>query len=198
MRSNNLVLKTNYLNLFSKHERRKDELSIMKELVESMKYITLGEQDRIWRHQLDNLIQYKNLSGAVLCYFEGRQKKENIYAASFDKARDYTSLFHGKRVLEDIINSKEPVIINDLSLHEELNMIKGSMCTLPMFSGDDILGALILLKPTPYGFSQRDIKFYSVVRDHLMNTLSFQRIYFEKMIEERKKVSCLWPLQRRW
>ncbi len=180
------LIKDNYLNILAKYEHRINELSILKELIESMKSLTLADQDLVWKAQLDTLIRYKNLSAALLYHFEGRQQqKEKVYYGSFDKTTDYSSVFQGTSLLKDIINEKKAVLESDLSTHQELNMIEGSMYALPMVSGDDCIGVLILLRNNTDGFSKEDTNFFSIVRDHLMNTIAFQRFYFEKIAEER-------------
>ena len=179
-------VKRNYLNILAKYEHRIDELSILKELVESVKSLTLADQDLVWSKQLDSLIRYKNLSGAVLCHIENRQEqKEKFYAVSFDRTTDYAGALRGTQVLKTIISEKEVHLVADLGKHDELNMMEGAMFALPLVSGDDSIGALILFRSTIDGFSKDDINFFSIVLDHLMNTIAFQRFYFEKIEEER-------------
>ncbi|MDD4273878.1 MAG: adenylate/guanylate cyclase domain-containing protein [Desulfobacter postgatei] len=180
------LLKNNYLNLLAKYEHRINELSILKELIESVTSLTLADQELIWHKQLESLIRYKSLSGAVLYYIGTRQEqKEKFYALSFDHTSDYADLLRGAQVLDTIVNEKEPILVADLGKHGKLNMINGSMLALPLVSGDESIGALILFRNLIDGFPKTDISFFSIVRDHLINTIAFQRFYFEKIEEER-------------
>jgi len=180
------LVKNNYLDLLAKYEHRINELSILKELIESVNSLSLADQELIWGKQLESLIRYKSLSGAVLYRIETRQEqKEKLYALSFDHTTDYAGILRGAPVLEIIVNEKEPLLITDLGKHGELNMIEGSMLALPLVSGDKSIGALILFRNHIDGFPKNDIRFFSIVRDHLINTIAFQRFYFEKIEEER-------------
>ncbi|WP_462270241.1 adenylate/guanylate cyclase domain-containing protein [Desulfobacter sp.] len=180
------LVKHNYLNILARYEHRIDELSILKELVESVNSLTLADREFVWRKQLESLIRYKSLSGAVLYHIESRQaQKEKLYALSFDQTTDYESILRGTQVLKTVIKEKEPRLITDLGKHGELNMIDGSMLALPLASGDEIIGALMLFRNHIDGFPKNDISFFSIVRDHLINTIAFQRFYFEKIEEER-------------
>ncbi|NWH05947.1 adenylate/guanylate cyclase domain-containing protein [Desulfobacter latus] len=180
------LVKHNYLDILAKYEHRINELSILKELIESVNSLSLADQESIWDKQLESLIRYKSLSGAVLYRIENRQaQKENFYALSFDRTTDYADVLRATLVLETTVNGKEPFLINDLGRHGELNIIEGSMLALPLVSGDESIGALILFRNHINGFPENDIRFFSIVRDHLINTIAFQRFYFEKIEEER-------------
>lgn len=180
------LVKNNYLNLLAKYELRINELSTLKELIESVTSLTLADQELIWHKQLESLIRYKSLSGAVLYYIGTRQEqKEKFYALSFDHATDYAGILRRAQVLETIVNEKEPILVTDLSKHGKMNMVDGSMLALPLISGDESIGALILFRNHIDGFPKTDLSFFSLVRDHLINTIAFQRFYFEKIEEER-------------
>ncbi|PIE63066.1 MAG: adenylate cyclase [Desulfobacter postgatei] len=180
------LVKKNYLEILAKYEHRINELSILKELIESVNSLPLADQELIWRRQLESLIRYKSLSGAVLYQIETRQgQKEKFYALSFDPTIDYTNHLFGLQVLETMVNAKEPFLVGDLGKHDELSMIEGSMLALPLVSGDESIGALILFRNHTEGFPKNDIRFFSIVRDHFINTIAFQRFYFEKIEEER-------------
>ena len=175
------LVKNNYLDILAKYEHRINELSILKELIESVNSLTLGDRELIWHKQLESLIRYKNLSGAALYRIETRQEqKEKFYALSFDHTTDYASILSGAQVLETIVNEKAPFLVTDLGRHGELDMIEGSMLALPLVSGDESIGALILFRNHIDGFPKNDIRFFSIVRDHFINTIAFQRFYFEK------------------
>lgn len=180
------LIKNNYLNVLSKYEHRINELSILKELVDSVKSLTLSDQDLIWDKQLNSLIRYKHLSGAVLYHIENRHApKEKFYAASFDKTLDYAGVLRGTRVLKKIVFEEKSFSVTDLSGHDELNGLEGSMFALPMTSGDESIGALILFRNNIDGFSKGDTNFFSIVCGHLMNTIALRRFYLEKIKEER-------------
>lgn len=179
------LFKKKFLSIQKKYEDKIDELSILKEMAESMKSIDLTDQDMIWRHQLDCLIKYKNLSGAVFYLFQDYQHQKGKYiSSSFDANTDY-SFLKETPVLKSIISEKKTVLMEDLSCREDFNRLEGSLYALPMISGGDIHGALILFSNKRQGFKKEDIFFYSIVRDHLLNTIAFRRFYFGKINEEK-------------
>ena len=53
------LIREKFLSIQKKYETKINELSILKEMAESMKSIDLTDQDKIWRNQLDCLIKYK-------------------------------------------------------------------------------------------------------------------------------------------
>jgi class 3 adenylate cyclase len=179
------LFRKNYLSLQKKYEQKIDELSILKEMVESMKSIDLTDPDLIWRRQLDCLIKYKNLSGAVFYLFKDFQnKQENYISSSFDTHISY-SFLKDSRLLKKIINEKENVLIDNLELWEESVQLTGSLYALPVVSGDEFHGVLILFNDKKNGFKNEDRFFYAIVRDHLVNTLTFRRFYSDKIKEEK-------------
>ena len=70
------LVKNNYLDILAKYEHRINELSILKELIESVNSLSLADQELIWGKQLESLIRYKSLSGAVLYRIETRQEQK--------------------------------------------------------------------------------------------------------------------------
>lgn len=179
------LFRKNFLSLQKKYEEKIDELSILKEMVESMKSIDLTDPDLVWRQQLDCLIKYKNLSGAVFYLFKDFQnKKENYISASFDTGINYSFLKNSK-LLKKIINEKKNILIDNLEEWEDCIQLTGSLYALPVVSGDEFHGALILFNDKKYGFKNEDRFFYAIVRDHLMNTITFRRFYSDKIKEEK-------------
>jgi adenylate cyclase len=179
------LFKKNFLSLQKKYEEKIDELSILKEMVESMKSIDLTDPDIVWRRQLDCLVKYKNLSGAVFYLFKDFQnKKENYISSSFNTDINY-SFLKNSNLLKKISNEKKNILIEDLEDWEDCIQLTGSLYALPVVSGDDLHGALILFNDKKYGFKNEDRFFYSIVRNHLMNTITFRRFYSDKINEEK-------------
>jgi len=180
------LIKKNYLSIHRKYEHKIDEMSILKEMVGSMKSIDLGGLDLIWHQQLDCLIQYKNLSGVVLFLNEYQNTKEGrFFSVGFDAQTDYATYFRNTKILETLVQEKTTILLESTEGHEEIGMLEGAMYGLPMVSGDESIGALILLKNKPGGFHRDEFHFYSIVNDHLMNIVAFRRFYFQKIAEER-------------
>ncbi len=179
------LFKEKFLYLQKKYEEKIDELSILKEMIESMKSIDLTDPDLGWRRQLDCLIKYKNLSGAGFYLFKDFQnKKEKYISASFDTGITY-SFLKNSRLLKKILNEKKNILIEDLEDWEDCFQLTGSLYALPIVSGGEFHGALILFQDEKNGFKNEDRFFYSIVRDHLMNTITFRRFYSEKINEEK-------------
>ncbi|MFO7885063.1 MAG: adenylate/guanylate cyclase domain-containing protein [Desulfobacteraceae bacterium] len=178
-------IKKKFLSVQQKYEYKINELSVIKEMVAAMKSIDLTDHDRIWRSQLDCLVKYKNLSGAVLYLFKDiLHHQGKIIGSSFDNQMDYSFLRHS-RLLKNLTTDKEEIFVEDLSSSGEFNDLEGSLYAMPMISRGDVHGALILFKNKKQGFQVSDSYFYTIVRDHLMNTVSFQRFYFDKISEEK-------------
>ncbi|MCA1795258.1 MAG: adenylate/guanylate cyclase domain-containing protein [Desulfobacteraceae bacterium] len=179
------LIKNKFLFIQQKYEHKINELSIIKEMVASMKSIDLTDHDRIWQSQLDCLVNYKNLSGAVLYLFKDILNQQGkIIGSSFDNRMDY-SFLRQSRLLKNLITDKEEIFIDDVKNSEDFKGLEGSLYAIPMISKGDVHGALVLLKNTTQGFQAADSFFYAIVRDHLMNTISFQRFYFDKINEEK-------------
>ena len=179
------LFRENYLSLQKKYEEKIDELSILKEMVASMKSIDLTDPDLVWRRQLDCLIKYKNLSGAVFYLFKDFQNKQGKYiSSSFDTGISYSFLKDSK-LLKKIINEKKNILIDNLEDWEECIQLAGSLYAMPVVSGDEFHGALILFNDKKQGFKNEDRFFYAIVRDHLLNTITFRRFYSDKIKEEK-------------
>ncbi len=179
------LFREKFLSIQSKYEIKINELSILKEMIESMKSIDLTDPDLVWRHQLDCLIKYKNLSGAVFYLFKDFQnKKEKYIAATLDSDKNY-SFLKSSNLLKKIITEQKDILIEDIDALKECTKTKGSLYALPLVSGEQVHGALILFNDRKKGFKKEDLFFYSIVRDHLMNTITFRRFYSDKINEEK-------------
>jgi len=178
-------IKNKFLSVQQKYEHKINELSIIREMVAAMKSIDLTDHDRIWRSQLDCLVKYKNLSGAVLYLFKDiLHHQGKLIGSRFDNQTDY-SFLRQSRLLNHLTTNKEDIIVEDLHNSDEFNHMEGSLYAMPMISRGDVHGALVLFKNKTQGFQAADSYFYAIVRDHLMNTVSFQRFYFDKISEEK-------------
>jgi len=179
------LFREKFLSIQKKYEVKIDELSILKEMIESMKSIDLTDPDLVWRRQLDTLIKYKNLSGAVFYLFKDFQNKEEKYiCASLDTESNY-SFLKNSNLLKKIVTEQNNILIEDLDDLDDCMKIEGSLYALPLVSGEQFHGALILFNDRKQGFKKEDRFFYSIVRDHLMNTITFRRFYSDKINEEK-------------
>ena len=178
-------IKNKFLSVQQKYEHKINELSIIKEMVAAMKSIDVTDHDRIWRSQLDCLVKYKNLSGAVLYLFTDMLHQQvKFIGSSFDNQMDY-SFLQQSSLLTKVTSGKEEILVEDLSRRDEFSGMEGSLYAMPMISRGDVHGALVLFNSKKNGFHAADNYFYAIVRDHLMNTVSFQRFYFDKISEEK-------------
>ena len=177
-----------FLLIQKKYEKKIDELSILKEMVDSMKSIDLTDQDLIWRRHLEYIRKYKNLSGSIL-YILGdfQYEKDEFISSCFDGQMDYSFLKQSK-LMKRIVREKQPVLIDDLSRDKNLSPLEGSLYALPLALKDEFHGVLILLSDKVNGFKADEMFFYSIVKDYLMNTMVFRRFYFGKINEERQIV----------
>ena len=76
-------------------------------------------------------------------------------------------------------------MIENLDDWDDCFKLEGSLYALPVVSGEEFHGALILFNDKRRGFKKEDRFFYSIVRDHLMNTITFRRFYSDKINEEK-------------
>jgi adenylate cyclase len=179
------LFREKFLSLQKKYEEKIDELSILKEMAESMKSIDLTDPDLVWRHQLDCLIKYKNLSGAIFYLLKDFQNREGKYiSSSLDTKIDY-SFLKDSSLLKKMIHEKKNILIEDLEAWEDCFELEGSLYALPLVSGEEFHGALILFSNMHHGFKNEDRFFYAIVRDHLLNTITFRRFYSDKINEEK-------------
>ncbi len=179
------LFREKFLSIQKKYEIKIDELSILKEMAESMKSIDLTDPDLVWRRQLDCLIKYKNLSGAVFYLFKDFQHKGQKYiSSSFNMGTNY-SFLKDSNLLKKITHGKKNILIENLDDWKDCFKLEGSLYALPVVSGEEFHGALILFNHKRRGFKKEDRFFYSIVRDHLMNTITFRRFYSDKINEEK-------------
>ncbi|ACN14302.1 adenylate cyclase family protein [Desulforapulum autotrophicum HRM2] len=175
-----------FLAIQKKYETKIYELSILKEMVESMKSIDLKDQDLIWRMQLDCLVKYKNLSGAIFYIIEDFQNKEEKYIYSgFEDPID-GSVFKNIDAFKIAVGEKRATIVENLAENGAVKGLEGGLYALPVVSGENLYGVLILLTNDKDGFKKNDGLFYSIVCGHLMNIVAFRRFYFGKIKEEKQ------------
>jgi len=181
------TFRKNYLLLQKKYEEKIIELSIIKEMNNTMQQIDSIDQDMIWFHQLECLNKYKGLEGAVLYFSHDNELKQDYFFDSelnemFDPVKLKKTGFFRKVVLEQkesLCNGSEENIFQDKSI----------FCYgRPIIIQEKAIAALFLFSSEKKAFEPTRLFFYNAVCDYFCSSMNFLRLYYGKLDEEKQMI----------
>nr|WP_320189784.1 adenylate/guanylate cyclase domain-containing protein [uncultured Desulfobacter sp.] len=185
----------NFLSIQKKYDEKINELSIIKEMNNTMQQIDFIDQDLIWIRHLECLKKYKGLAAAAL-YFsvDNEIKKDHFFHTKMEETfnlRAIKKLPFFKALLEEKTN----VLIASLKDVEK----KWATNQPHLFSDEDYafygqsivskgktIAILMLFGENNNMFGPSHFLFYNVVCDHLHNNMVFLRLYYGKLDEEKQ------------
>ena len=108
------VFKKNFLFMQKKYDEKIKELSVIKEMNNTMQQVDFIDQDQIWIRLLECLKKYKGLAGAAL-YFspDNEVKRDYFFYTDFEEQFDFSQL---KRLpfFNDLLDEQRVIVIEKL------------------------------------------------------------------------------------
>ncbi len=181
------TFKKNYLMLQKKYEDKLLELSIIKEMTNTMQQVDLIDQDLIWLRYLECLKKYKGLFGAVLYFSQDNEIKQDYFLYSeFDedfnckilkKTNFFKSILIGRK--ESFCNASDDDFFKNMQVFCYGN---------PIIIKERVVASLMLFSRRKDAFEPGNIFFYRIVCDYLCNSMGFLRLYYGKLDEEKQMI----------
>ncbi|MBN1381956.1 MAG: GAF domain-containing protein [Deltaproteobacteria bacterium] len=187
------LFRRQYLKVRENYENKIQELSIIKELVDTLRLTGTYEKNILFNEQIKIIKKYAPLEQIVLMLLNDDLQQLEPVAWDGNKGQiqplNYNLL--NESILGKAINQKHPVVINDKNEFlspEEQHMFGGlSLLCIPVMHNKDAIGVLCLVHRTKNAFDQNQVNFYSLVADQLATAIVLSRFYAKMIKEEGKR-----------
>ncbi|SLM31785.1 Adenylate cyclase family protein [Desulfamplus magnetovallimortis] len=159
------LFRKNFLSLQKKYDEKIKEISIIKEMNNTMQQIDFIDQDLIWTRHLECLKKYKSLAAAAL-YFssENEIKRDHFFYTDFEEPFDINML-KNVSFFQELLCTKKVIVIEQLGKAEKELMNKEQSDGFRYCSGNNDLEDLSSDETEPhstkdYLFADSDYSFY--------------------------------------
>jgi len=192
--------KKNFLSIQKKYDDKINELSIIKEMNNTMQQIDFIDQDLIWIRHLECLKKYKGLAAAALYFSPDNEiKKDHFFHTKSEKTFNLKAI-KNLPFFKALLGEKTNVLI--ASLKDVEKKLAEQVPPRPhLFCGEDyafygqsivskgkVIAILMLFGKDNKMFGPSHFLFYNVVCDHLHNNMVFLRLYYNKLDEEKQMI----------
>lgn len=189
------VFKKQYLRMRDNYDHKIKELSIIKELMDSLRLTSINDKNALFREQLKVVKKNTSLEQiSLLVLNEELQTLELVAAAnakkkaSVEEAR-FLNLDQGTPGIA--VSLKKPVVINDVQescSHEERMRVQGqSLLCVPVMDGNKVVGILELSHRMKNKFDQNQVNFFSLVANQIGTAVVLFRLYAQMLKEESRR-----------
>ncbi|MEQ8161167.1 MAG: GAF domain-containing protein, partial [Smithellaceae bacterium] len=189
------VFKKQYLRMRDNYDHKIKELSIIKELMDSLRLTSINDKNALFREQLKVVKKNTSLEQiSLLVLNEELQTLELVAAANAEKKASveearFLSLDQGTPGIA--VSLKKPVVINDVQgscSHEERMRVQGqSLLCVPVMDGNKVVGILELSHRMKNKFDQNQVNFFSLVANQIGTAVVLFRLYAQMLKEESRR-----------
>lgn len=189
------VFKKQYLKMRNNYDNKIKELSIIKELMDSLRLTSINDKNALFREQLK--VVKKNTSLEQISLFiwnEELQLLEPVATANANKksSLDWTQFLNlDEGTPGAAVSLKKPIIINDVqescSREERMRVHGQSLLCVPVMDGDKAIGVLELTHRMKNKFDQNQVNFFSLVANQISTAVVLFRLYAQMLKEESRR-----------
>lgn len=187
------VFKRQYLKMRGNYENKIRELSIIKELVDTLRLTGIYDRNVLFSNQLRVVKKYTSLEQAFLLLMNDDVQKLEMVANADDNA-----MIDQKILLEPnlgtigrVMTEKRPILVDNIEescTPAEKKWLRGqSGLGVPVMHNDDVIGVLALIHSRKSGFDQNDVNFFRLVADQVSTAVVLTRLYSQMLKEENKR-----------
>jgi class 3 adenylate cyclase len=187
------VFKKQFLKVQQNYENKIKELSILKELGNTLRATDFHDKQTFFRNQLEIIKRYTTLENISLALLnEELQLLEIIARIGSDGPIGYpTFLPVGEGAPGQAMVQRSPVISDDIqadSHHEKQGGHGGgSLLCVPVMHNKKAIGVLILQPRRTKGFEQNQVRFFDLVADQIATAVILFRLYRQMLKEEKQR-----------
>jgi adenylate cyclase len=190
------LLKERIMSLEEAYEQKISELSLLKELGDTLKITSLANWDELFTKQLDIVKQHTGIYSGSLMLID--EETEELYIVSVSglyhaEKRPAIKLKRGEGVAGKVFEAVQTLYIPDVT--KDPNFLdkgtrqQGSLACVPIISEGACIGVLNFRDNTPRSFSPNDLRFFELIADQLSITASLVRAYTELISLEKKRMN---------
>jgi adenylate cyclase len=188
------VFKRQFLRIQENYENKIKELSILKELGNTLRSTNFYDKEAFFGDQLEIIKRYTTLEGISLLLFdEELQILEEVARSSADGPPEGPTFLrvdngpYGQALVE-----QKPVLVDSIQDSPERKGLDtnrdGSLLCVPVMHNNKSIGILCLHHTKIQGFDQNQIRFYSLVADQIATSVILFRIYHQMLREEKNRL----------
>lgn len=188
------VFKRQFLKIQDNYENKIKELSILKELGNTLRSTNFHDEEAFFRDQLSIIKKYIILENiALMLVNEELQALETVAQSDLNRSAGETAFLSledgapGKAILQ-----KSPVIIDDArddpSMKTDGDDHDGSLLCVPVMHNEKAIGVLRLRHTETKRFSQNEVRFFSLVSDQIATAVILFRVYHQMLKEEKQRL----------
>ncbi len=187
------VFKRQYLKMRSNYENKIKELSVIKELVDTLRLTGIYDRKALFLEQLKIIKKYSSLEQVALMLLnDDLQMLEMIKSDDEAETHQESPLIRlDEGTGGQVIAQKKPIIVDEMertcSLEEQERLRGQSLLCVPVMHNNKAIGVLNLTHRVKHGFDQNQVSFFSLVADQIATAIVLSRLYTQMLKEENKR-----------
>jgi class 3 adenylate cyclase len=187
------IFKRQYLKMRSNYENKIQELSIIKELVDTLRLTGISDRKTLFSEQLKIIKKYSPLQHVALMLLNEDLQMLEVIVSDNDKEKAADSAFVSldEGTYGQVMTQGKPVIIDDIARFcspADREKLKGqSLLCVPVTHNNKAIGVLSLTHHNKNAFDQNQVSFFSLVADQMATAVVLSRLYTQMLKEENKR-----------
>ncbi|MEN6376236.1 MAG: adenylate/guanylate cyclase domain-containing protein [Smithella sp.] len=189
------VFKRQYLKMRDNYDNKIKELSIIKELMDSLRLTSINDKNALFQEQLKVVKKNMSLEEISLMILNEEFQMLELVATVSAKKRFPLEYKHFLNLNEGTpgtaVSSKKPIIINDVeescSREEKMRVQGKSLLCVPVMDGNKVIGILELTHRMKNKFDQNQVNFFSLVANQIGAAVVLFRLYAQMLKEESRR-----------
>jgi class 3 adenylate cyclase len=186
------VYKRKYIKAVGNYDNKIREMSIIKELLDTMRLKGIEDKTSLFREQLKIVKKYSALEQLTLMLLNEKLQKLEFVATSDEDASTAKMILCKieDEKAQQAVFEKKP-IISDIQEHnlaqEQEGMCSKSLLYIPVMHHGNVIGVLNLIHGSRNAFDQNKVSFFSLVADLIATSIVLSRLYTQMIKEENNR-----------
>lgn len=187
------VFKKQFLKVQQNYENKIKELSILKQLGNTLRATDFHDKKTFFRHQLEIIKSYTTLENISLALLNEELQLIEIIAEICHAGPMSRPAFLpiGEGAPGQAMAQKSPLIIDDVQVdpsHGKHGSCRGgSLLCVPVMHNEKAIGVLSLQHRKIRGFEQNQVRFFELVCDQIATAVILFRLYRQMLKEEKQR-----------
>ncbi len=189
------VFKRQYLKMRDNYDNKIKELSIIKELMDSLRLTSINDKTALFREQLNVVKKNTSLEQINLMIVNEEFQMLELVATVSAKKKSPSEYRHFLNLDEGTpgaaVSSKKTIIINDVeescNSEEKMRVQGQSLLCVPVMDGNKVIGILELTHRMKNKFDQNQVNFFSLVANQIGAAVVLFRLYAQMLKEESRR-----------
>jgi len=178
------------------YEQKIAELSLLKEMGESLKGMSLSHWEEIFFRQLDIIKQHTGIYSISIMLLDRKTRSLYVVSAShigYSPQRAPIRLNPGEGIAGRVFETAKTLYIPDVTKESGFSDRgtdqKGALACVPIVSEGNCIGVVNFRDNFPGSFEPNDLRIFELVADQLSITASLVRTYLDLLALEKKRMN---------